>query len=69
MEDRERERENMTWQQQLQHLTVSFQPGEGGWRSTQVAFALLNLAVTGLIAVQLLTWCNLLKSQEEKEKE
>ena len=25
MEDREKERENMTWQQQLQHLTVSWQ--------------------------------------------
>jgi len=24
MEEREKERENMTWQQQLQHLTVSF---------------------------------------------
>ena len=29
MEDREKERENMTWQQQLQHLTVSWQQFRG----------------------------------------
>jgi hypothetical protein len=43
MEERERERENMTWQQQLQHLTVSHgEPLLDSWSVAKLCRALIT---------------------------